>query len=48
MVVRFVFVPLIVALIKVPCPIMIYIVKVMRYMAAIAQIGKHLYCAHQA
>jgi len=45
---RFFFVPLIAALILVRCPIMIYIVKVMRYMAAIAQIGKHLYCAHQA
>lgn len=47
MVVRFVFVPLIVALIKVPCPIMIYIVKVMGYMFAIAQISKHLHRADQ-
>jgi len=47
MVMRFVFVPLIVALIMVPCRIMIYIVKVMHDMVAIAQISKHFHCADQ-
>lgn len=44
---RFVTVPLIIALIMVRCRIMIYVVKVMHDVVAIGWISKHFHCADQ-